>query len=473
MITWRRLFSNVVKPGGVKLLMNVIVLVTDSLRKDQLGCYGSSTKTPNIDSLARAGVILHNVYSENLPTMPMRRGWWTGEYHFHEAGWQPFPEEDKLLAEVLWDKGFTSALVTDTYHMHKPGYNCSRGFDSTFFIRGQEYDPWLVDADPAYKIESSPIHRLRPSHSQNKLWRQRFQQYLQNCSYRKSEEDYFAPRVMKQAINWLDRVTKKKKDKLFLWVDMFDPHEPWDPPQQYRKMYRDPDYNGPDLVDPVPGAVEGYMTEAELENTINLYRAEVTFVDKWIGYLLEKIKDLGIDDNTLIIHTSDHGEPFGEHGYIRKCRPNNYQYLVNIPWIIRPPQPLAENEINSMVQSIDMMPTILDFLNIDVDLWQREGRTEENSEWNNPLAGQSLLPVLRGKRENIRDYVCGGHYGQQWYIKNQEWSYLLPLTSDHTPELYRLQEDPEEQNNLVDKHPEIGEHLELKLRRFAAEINDK
>jgi len=470
--------------------MNVVVIVTDSLRVDHVGCYGSHVQTPNIDRLAKEGVMFTHAYSENLPTLPTRRGWWTGKYHFHEAGWQPFTEKDYLLAEVLWENGYTSALITDVYHMHKPVYNCGRGFDTTIFVRGQEYDPWIVDPNIQVNLDDSPVHRLKggSKRESDNLWKERFEQYLKNCSVRKNEEDYFAPRVAKEVVRWLEYVTEKKKDKIFLWVDMFDPHEPWDPPSPYNRLYTDPDYNGPDLIDPVPGDIHGYMTPEEVQNTKNLYAGEVTFVDKWVGVILDKIIDLGIDDNTLIIHTTDHGEPFGEHGYIRKARPRNYEELIHIPWIIRHPQRFgAGKKIDALVQTVDMMPTILEFLNIRSDKLtltftepDQSGKSDNIFPQDLPtrierqiLGGCNLVPLIQGKVEHVRDFAFGGHYNREWYARNKQWTYLLPIDGSRPPELYERSSDPMEQKDVINQLPDIANGLELELRRFVDALQQK
>ncbi|MDH7570100.1 MAG: sulfatase-like hydrolase/transferase, partial [Armatimonadota bacterium] len=122
--------------------MNVIVVVTDSLRRDHLGCYGNRwIQTPCIDAFAQEGALFEEAYSEGLPTLPTRTAWWTGRFTFPFRGWQHFELSDALLAEVLWSRGYTTALITDVYHLHKPGMNCGRGWDTVQFIRGQEYDP--------------------------------------------------------------------------------------------------------------------------------------------------------------------------------------------------------------------------------------------------------------------------------------------------------------------------------------------
>lgn len=467
--------------------MNVIVIITDSLRADHVSCYpmcvsynGRKVQTPNFDKLASEGTLFLHAYSESLPTIPTRTSWWTGRVNFPFRPWQPFESSDYLLAEVLWDKGYTSALITDTYHMHKPVYNCGRGFDTVIWVRGQEYDPWITDTD--IKVDTTKWHRLRGDDS-DKLWQPRFEQYMRNRSTFHSEEDWFAPRVTKEAIRWLEYTVKQKglKDKLFLWVDYFDPHEPWDPPEPYWSMYREPDYSGPDLIDPVPGHVEGYLSLEELNRIKSLYAGEVTFVDKWVGILLDFIRELGIYDNSLIMWTTDHGEPFGEHGIVRKARPWNYEELVRIPWVIRHPEGIGAGKlINALVQPTDMMPTILDCLGITEPLelpFLAPRRTQELFPQDMivdtrkvMMHGYSLLPLMRGDVEKVREYAYTGHYRQQWSIQNHEWRYILPLDGSKSPELYHRPGDPYDQRNVIEEHRDIGEHLELELRRWVASL---
>jgi arylsulfatase A-like enzyme len=451
--------------------MNIIVIVADSLRADHVGCYGSPVKTPNIDKLAAESAVFENAYGENLPTLPCRTAWWTGRYLFTQRGWQPFEPTDYLLAEVLWDKGITSALVTDTYHMHKPVYNCGRGFDTVVWVRGQEYDPWIVDED--IKVDLKKHHRLRGDDG-DELWRNRFIQYLKNVSWYRTEEDYCVARVIKAAIRWLEHVTRTRKDNLFLWVDCFDPHEPWDPPSPYREMY-DPGYEGQELIDPVPGPTEGYMTDDEVRHTLALYAGEVTFVDKWVGGLLDRIRELGLFENSLIMFTSDHGEPFGEHGIIRKARPSAYEELAHIPWIIHHPDGLGKGKrFPGFVQPPDLTPTVLDALGIAADtsvpyaapkgrmlpqdIITRKGDTR--------MTGRSLLPLLREETKSIRDFAVTAHHGRQWTIRTEEWSYFLNFDGK-PPELYNRKADPGEQNNILDSNRGIADQLELQLRRFA------
>jgi len=470
--------------------MNIVVIVADSLRTDYVGSYGSEVRTPNIDDLAEDGVQFNQAYSENLPTLPTRRSWWTGKYHFHEAGWQPFTSDDYLLAEVLWDQGYNSALITDTYHMHKPVYNCGRGFDTTTFVRGQEYDPWIVDDREIPSVEESEIHRLKggTGRESDEVWRERYRQYLKNRTAYEEESDYPVARVTGEAINWLEKKSEVKDRDFLLWVDMFDPHEPWDPPEPYRSTYKDPDYDGPDIVDPVPGSVEGYMDEDEVENTKNLYAGEVTMVDKYVGDIVKALKGQGLYDDTLLVFTSDHGEPFGEHGYIRKARPKNYQNLVQIPWIMKGPNNRwAGKEVESIVQTVDLMPTFLDLLDIDSEELTLEftepkqsGKAENifpqdltSKASRQKLGGQSLVPLLEGEIDEIRDYAVGGHHNREWYLRTERWTYLFPLDEGKEPELYDREKDPDEKENLIEARPELAKNLELSLLRTVHSLNNQ
>ena len=453
--------------------MNVIVIVTDSLRADHVGCYGAPVRTPNIDALAADSALFEQAYSENVPTMPCRAAWWTGLHLFPHRGWRPFEHSDHLMAEMLWNRGFTSALISDTYHMHKPGYNCDRGFDTVKWIRGQEYDPWIVD--PTIKVDISRNHRLRGDESDAR-WQRLFEQYLRNVSGRRTEEDYCVGRVFTEAIRWLEDATKKRKDNLFLWVDSFEPHEAWDPPSPYREMY-DPDYTGQELIDPVPGPVQGYMTEEEVNHTKALYAGDVTFVDKWVGLLLDRIKELGLYENSLIMLTSDHGEPFGEHGIIRKARCCGYEELAHIPWIIHHPDGLGSGKrYDAFVQPPDMLPTVLEALGIRSSP-ERAMASGLHCLAEDPPAdapgftGRSLIPILRSETGAIRDFAVTAQHGGRWTIRTGDWTCLVHRNSDKgPPELYNRQDDRYEQTDLFDRHPEVAADLERRLRAFAEEV---
>jgi arylsulfatase A-like enzyme len=441
--------------------MNVIVVVADSLRYDHLGCNGNPwIRTPHLDAFATEATRFTRTYSEGLPTLPTRTAYWTGRYTLPFRGWQSVVPGDPLLAEHLLDKGYTSALVTDVYHMHGPRMSFGRGFDTVRFIRGQEYDAWQVLPDEAVDVERH--HRMNGVPEDEALWRPRFIQYLKNVSVRRREADYFAPQVVNAGLEWLD--AQPRKDDLFLWMDLFDPHEPWDPPAPYGTMY-DPDYRGQVLIDPIPGFTEGYLTPEEVRHVAALYAGEVSFVDHWLGRFFRGLKDLGLWDNSLIVFTSDHGELLGERGCIRKARPWPYDELSRIPMLMRlPGGEGAGSVVDAFAQTPDLLPTVCHALGIDPPAGTH---------------GRSLLPLVRGTgTDNGRDFAISGFHGQSWSIRNDEWSLYLWLPGyvtvpwddkqPNTRELYRLADDPGETLNLADTHADVADALELALRRHIA-----
>jgi arylsulfatase A-like enzyme len=438
--------------------MNVIVLVADSFRADHLGCYGNKwIRTPNLDHFAAESALFKYSYPENIPTVPARVTWFTGQYHFPFRGWQPFELDDTTLAEYLWAKGFKSAMITDVFHFHRPGFNITRGFDFVQFIRGQESDPFVLDE--SIEVDMDKYHK---HDGVDEVWTRQTMNYLRNRAHWKSEEDHFVAQVVKAGMKWLGEI--KTRDNLFLWLDCFDPHEPWDPPREYTDLY-DPGYEGKEIINPIVREVEGYLTPQELNHIKALYAGEITLVDKWLGIFLDYLRSEGFFQNSIIIFTSDHGEPLGERGIIRKARHWLFEELMRIPFLIYTPgaKPVISNAV---AQTCDLMPTVLDFLGID------------NPDW---VEGQSLLPVIRGEKANLRDFAYCGAYRHAWTIRNAEWNFTCYLTPQKPAggfcpskrELYHLADDPREQQNVIEKFDDVAAQLEHLLFRFVIDLQHK
>ena len=290
--------------------------------------------------------------------------------------------------------------------MHKPTFAYERGFDDVMFVRGQEEDPQVVDTSIEVNIEGH-----YKSDGKDKRHKERTAQYLRNINdWRDTDEDQFMAQCIKKGIGWLEQ--QEKKDNLFLWLDCFDPHEPWNPPSEYAKMYTDPNFSGTPVTMPIPGPTEGYMTDEEIKHTMGLYAGKVTMCDKWDGIFFQALKDMGMWDNTLIIFLTDHGEPFGEHGIICKAKGYPYEELVRIPFMIHHPKGIGSGQtFTQLGQTVDLAPTVLDFLGIDSKYLR--------------MQGESLLPIMRGEKEKIRDYAYVGHWNQSVRINDHEWAFHL------------------------------------------------
>jgi len=453
--------------------VNVIVIMEDSLRKDHLGCYGNRwIRTPNIDRFASEGIIFDSAYAEGLPTIPVRVSLLTGRYTLPFRGWQPMEQMDVPVAEVLWDKGYTTALISDTYHMHKPRMGFARGFDYVQWIRGQETDPYITD--PGVEVDLSRYsgknwHPAYPGQPERLVQRD-FEKCLRNTAHWRGEEDQLIAQVLTAGMEWLERqVSGGRRDRLLLWLDSFDPHEPWDPPSPYREMYAVPDYDGP-LITWGGGFIEDW-TPAEVRHIRAQYAGKVTLCDTWTGRFFERLGDLGLLDNTLIILLSDHGEPLGEHGIVKKVQPWPYDELSRIPFIVRLPDgEEGGKRLDAFVGMPDVMPTCLDFLGV---------------EGPKVVQGKTVLPLIRGEAEGMSFGVSGFH-GRSQSIRNREWSYYewlgiqMARSVKQKPELYRLdrdftppkpakyqrERDQAERENLIDKEPEMAKSLAQQLKKF-------
>ena len=484
--------------------MNVIVLVADTWQFNYLGCYGNPwIQTPNIDALAGDAVVFENAYAEGCPTVPTRRALLTGRYTLPYGGWIPLSADDLTLADILWHHGMYSALITDTSPMHLPRFGYERGFDQVRYFRGQEFDHFYshdhcrLDPDRFHK----PAYHRRPGREKEEMLaslycRQELMDYLPQRQHWHTDADQMAAKVAESALEYLEG--RDRNRPFLLWLDSFDPHEPWDPPSVWDpnlKCPYDPDYQGQEIINPVPTYVEGYLTGAEEHHIRMLYAEKITMVDKWLGRVLDKLKDTGLYDNSLIVFLSDHGQPLGRgehgHGIMRKCRPWPYEELVHIPLMVRLPG-AGPGRISSFVQTVDVAPTIMEYLGVTSRVKQMQGK--------------SLLPLIRGEEEKLRDFAIAGYYNFSWSIITEDWSYVHWLEDKHfkenpldaaaavglaeyqekadiwtctpgseteTPEqdeLYDRRNDQFQQNNQIESRPDTGAEMLGRLREFMLQL---
>ena len=434
--------------------MNIIQIVSDTFRRDYLGCYGNNwIHTEHLDRFAKDSIIFDKAYIASFPTIPNRHDLFTGRYTFVYSMWAPLPRDEIILSQLLRQAGYVTMLIVDTYHMIKDGHFFDRGFDGWWWIRGQEHDRYMTN----------------PSDDPEERQRALGRQYLQNVSLRRFEEDYFVAQTMTSAIKWLE-LNYDQHEKFFLHIDTFDPHEPWDPPKWYVDMY-DPGWKGGEVpggayIAGVKRPAASDLTEEQLNRLRALYAGEVTLVDRWIGRLLQKIDDLGLLEDTAIIFTSDHGTYMGEHNYVGK-RPHLYEEVAHIPLIIRLPDSVGapSGRRDEIVQSPDLMPTILELAGVKIPP---------------TVQGRSILPIIRGETEEEREIAVSSaslarpKLPDRITVTSKRWALIASqVGSGVKSELYDLSRDPGETENIIDERPEVADDLRSKMIKFLRSLGTR
>ena len=382
-------------------------------------------------------------------------------------GWEPLPTGVTTLAEMLADRGLHTAASVDTPYYLRDGMNYDRGFQSFFMNRGQD-TLWSLVSHPGYHHESQDVRAA---------WRY--------------ESDRNAPRTFMTAIQWLEH---HYKEDFFLYIDTWDPHEPWDAPPHYTELYS-PGYDG-EVVLPLYGNwhdVPGY-DEKRLQKGHATYCGEITMVDTWLGFLLKSIENMGLVNKTAIIFTTDHGFYFGEHGGLfgkmnsakfsdGTLRPYGdpgskwaysplFEELVHLPLLIHVPG-VSPGVYKGLSSAVDVMPTVLDLLEMEIPGF---------------VQGRSLVPGMRDTSIPGREYVVSSipfaNPGDPIHsvdnllrplsdhpvttITSGEWS-LLYSPQDGRSELYNLKSDPNQMNNVIQERTDDARAIHQLLVQFMRE----
>ena len=439
--------------------MNVVFIMNDTWRYDYVGANGNDwIQTPVLDQFAKESAVFDRSYIASFATIPTRHDLMKGRFGNPLHPWQPLQWDALTMPEVLRANDYVTMLINDTPHMINYGYGFDRPFHAWEMIRGNEVDRSRTDWFPDWKIEDFEKYRTN-SHMAT---------YRRQTMDRNLEEEYFAPMVMKSTCDWLER--NAGHDGFFLWVDSFDPHEPWDPPQHYIDMY-DPDFDGTSVYWPRYARTEDFLTDREQEHIGKLFAAECTMCDTHIGRVLNKIDNLGMRDNTIVIIMSDHGHYFGEHGLQSKTGPLYEEVSHQILMIHHPEGIGAGKRLQALVQSPDVTVTIMDMLGV-------EAPTEMD------VQGESLLPLMTGDKRSVRRAAVSGGYpfyipqtgvGIQGIFMNEGWTSLTSTGKDYALidfpdrdrwELYYLPDDIGMTNNIIKQHPAEAEKLHTETLRF-------
>lgn len=448
--------------------MNLIWIVSDTFRRDHLGVSGAQPiHTPALDALAARAVRFTRHYAASFPTMPARADYFTGRWSLAHMSWEPLPAGAATLANLLAGAGYHTAAIVDTPFYLRNGMNYDRGFQTFFPILGQE--------GAATRLSSGRPHESRDVRN---AWRH--------------EEHLPAPQTVRRALRWLE---EHHRERFFLFLDTWDPHEPWDAPAYYTRRYW-PDYDGEDVPPryarwpDIPG-----LTEEKVRKAHAAYCGEITLVDVWLGFLFDRLEAMGMMEETAIIFTSDHGFYFGEHGgcfgkMILGKRPDGkvyergesgaqwdhsplYEEVAGVPLLVYVPG-ATPAVTPALTSAVDLMPTALQILGQPLPEW---------------VQGRSLLPLVQGTGgasrdalitslplatagEGVRvvDDVRRTHLvSPETSLTTPDWSFIHSVTPGRS-ELFYLPDDPGQERNLIGSQPEVARELHGRLLSFFEEI---
>jgi len=445
--------------------MRIVVLVSDTFRFDHVGAHGlREVRTPNLDGLARQGADFLRAYTGSFPTGPNRADVYLGKFWFPRSEWAPIPLGETTLAERLGRAGYATQWIGDNPHLLKNNAYYHRGFDAAVQVRGQEGDVYFTRLNrPRPRIMPKAKTRYRPEKFGMRLVD--LHEWINEPRY---EEDRFCCRTADLACRWLQ--DNYKADKFVLWVEFFDCHEPWDPPEYFWRRY-DPGYSGPEMRHPNYGPASDY-TPAELRNLAAHYAGEVELLDKSVGRILRQIVDCGIDDDTAIVFTTDHGIALGEHNRTGKSNihPTDqrawlmFEELAHIPLIIRLPGG-RPRKIRQFVQPVDLTATLIDLAGAKRDA---------------SLHGRSLMGLIRGRAKGWHRNcaISSAHMGRLGrkssglpMLYSGRWAYS-PRNERAAASglLFDMVADRDQKHNVLGRHRQVAARLDRQMRKVVKQI---
>ena len=351
--------------------MNIVLIVMDTFRYDAIGAYGdSSCKTPNFDKLTSKSLNFHRAFAASFPTIPHRTDIITGRYGGPFHMWKPLDCDVPTIPKALAELGYCTQLINDTPHLdngghgfdypfhawtHVSGASCDRAWitDSWDLLPNWKLDPMFDDIADKLGIELRKISNLNG--------------YVPTNRHREREEDWNATKLFSRASAFLrDNTTR---DNFFLWVDCFDPHEPWDAPPRFMKLHDKSDgYEG--TIDPRtfhnPLTDHPDLPEEGITRIKAQYRAKVTLVDAGLGTFLETLDETGLAGKTAVLVTADHGTNLGDRlggrRFHKQGPPRANEAWV--PCIVHIPG-IEPGDSNLIAQPQDLFASILDIAGAD------------------------------------------------------------------------------------------------------------
>jgi arylsulfatase A-like enzyme len=411
--------------------LNVLMILSDALRADRVGCYGGlGAATPNVDALADRGVAFSNFLSSSPATGPAHASLVTGTYptqHGVMLNEGRMNEGLATLAETLGHAGYeTAAVISNPVLSRRTGLGIERGFG-------------LYDDE----MPSLEKNRGKPFRA--------------------------APETTAAAIRWLEA---DRKRPFFLWVHLMEPHGPYELPDpswlekvgDAAPLPGDPERLGVLETNRGPGGIPKYQVLG-VERVPSRYRAHYAaracYVDHHVGQILDAARRKGLDRNTVILFLSDHGELMGERGYYFQHGTTLLRDVLHVPLVIAAPGVAGNARVPDVVGMTDVLPTILDLLEV------RWGRLDAQVE------GGSLAPLLRGQAARgkaTRYAFC--QYGRECTAIRGGLKYTVGGEERPAARLTNHFSDPLEETDLAPGQPRTASEMRADLDRLLSRAPD-
>jgi choline-sulfatase len=412
-------------------LPNVVIVSIDTLRADHCSVYGYRRETtPYLDLLSQEGALFEDAYAPMGQTSPSHSTLFTGDYplkHGVIRNGRVLPEDRTTLAERLSELGYDTAAFVSAFPMERR-FGLNQGF-ATF--------------DDVFPLAQQTID-LRSWEGE----------VLQHGFDRRGDF------TLVKAREWLAGKAGASPP-FFLFVHLFDPHTPYKPPRR--------------AVELVLG---GEPIVGKLEATKAAYDGEIRFVDGIVGRILQQLKDIDAEENTIFIVTSDHGEGLMQRGYLLHGL-TVHEEEVKVPLLVRWPGKIqAGLRVRGPVTVADVVPTLLGLIGeapaSDFDGLDLSGTLtkSERVPLNRPVffmrpnfekttIGSGWSGTLPDGRKPPRIPVHGAHYG----VRLDEWKYIV-APEEGTAQLYNLRTDPQETNEISARHEAIAKTMRGHIDRW-------
>jgi arylsulfatase A-like enzyme len=389
---------------------NAVVVLLDSLNRHMLGSYGSDEfDTPNLDRVAARSLRFTNHFAGSLPCMPARHDILCGALDFLWRPWGSVEIWEDAVTYQLRSAGVTTMLVSDHPHLFENGgEKYHTDFTAWDYVRGHEGDPWKTRPDPSWiGTPALPAATRADQHG-----------YDVSRTWFEDESDFPGPRTMHAAAEWLS-VNAGHHDRFLLFVDEFDPHEPFDTPEPWASRY-DPDWTGERIIWPPydPAAIRhGRLTEREARHVRANYGSKLSMIDSWLGRILDVMDEQHLWDDTALIVCTDHGHYLGEKDIFGKPGVMLYEPMVHTPLLVSWPG-VAPATVEALTTSVDLHATLCDLFGV-----QAAHRTH----------GESLVPLIEGTAASVREWLLAGIWGREVHVIDGHTKYARAPLDENLP----------------------------------------